>query len=99
MNEATANISWLPFDPRDWEQLPPPFGRLKSMVAPTGPKLVPNKSTATFFDRCVHEGSLELALERDGMYRRFDETERRKLHVCAPLDYKEGCSIEPYYEG
>src|SRR5262249_12559357 len=27
------------------------------------------------------------------------ETERRKLHVCAPLDYKEGCSIEPYYEG
>jgi len=96
---AVANISWLPFDPRDWVQLTPAFGQLKSMVAPTGPKLIANKRTATFFDRCVHERSLELALERDGVYRLFDETECRKLHIRVPLDYTEGCGIEPYYDG
>jgi hypothetical protein len=99
VSEAETSISWLPFDPRGWEQLTPAFGRLKSMVAPTGSKLVANKRTATFFDRNVHEGQLELALEVDGMYRLFDAAERRKLHIRVPLNYEEGCSIEPDYDG
>jgi hypothetical protein len=40
-----------------------------------------------------------LALERDGMYRLFDAAERRKLHIRVPLNYEEGCSIEPDYDG
>jgi hypothetical protein len=99
VNEATANI-WLPFDPRDWVQLTPAFGRLKTMVAPTGPKLIANNHAATYFDRCVHEGLLELVLVApDLTYRRFNAAERQELHICVPLDYAEGCSIAPYYDG
>jgi hypothetical protein len=101
MNEATANISRpLIFNPRDWEQLTPAFGRLKSMVGANGPKLIANSYTATYFDRCVHEGLLELALVApDLTYRLFDAAERRKLTIRVPLNYEEGCSIEPYHEG
>ena len=100
MNEAAANISWLPFDPRDWEQLTPAFGRLRSMVGAHGPKLIANNRAAAFFDRCVHEGRLELALVApDLTYRRFDAAERQELTIRAPLNYEEGCSIEPYHEG
>ena len=98
MTEATANIPW---DPRDWVELIPAFGRLRSMVAPTGPKLIANNHTATYFDRCVHEGLLELALVAPNLtYRLFDDAaERQKLHIRVPLNYEEGCSIEPYHEG
>jgi hypothetical protein len=100
MNEATANISWLPFDPRDWVQLTPAFGRLKSVVAPHGPKFTANNYAATYFDRYVHEGLLELILVApDLTYRRFDAAERQKLTIRVPLNYEEGCSIEPYYDG
>jgi hypothetical protein len=100
MNEAAANISWLPFDPRDWEQLTPAFGRLRSKVGTHGPKLIANNRAAAFFDRCVHEGLLELALVApDFTYRLFDVAERQKLTIRVPLNYEEGCSIEPYYEG
>ena len=101
MNEAAANISWLPFDPRDWEQLTPAFGRLRSMVGAHGPKLIVNNHAAAFFDRCVHKGLLELALVTPDFttYRRFDAAERQKLTIRAPLNYEEGCSIEPYHEG
>src|SRR5215472_10369022 len=96
MNEATANISWLPFDPRDWVQLTPAFGQFKSVVAPHGPKLIANSQTAAYFDRCVHDGRLELALVApDFTYRLFDDAERRKLTIRVPLDYEEGCGIEP----
>jgi hypothetical protein len=100
MNEATANISWLPFDPRDWVQLTPAFGRLKSVVAPHGPKLVANNHAATYFDQCVHKGLLELALVApDFTYRQFNDAERQELHIRVPLNYKEGCNIEPHYDG
>jgi hypothetical protein len=100
MNEVTANIPWLPFDPRDWEQLTPAFGRLRSMVGTHGPKLIANNRAAAFFDRCVHEGLLELALVApDFTYRLFDVAERQKLTIRVPLNYEEGCSIEPYHEG
>ena len=100
MNEATANISWLPFDPRDWVQLTPAFGRLKSVVAPHGPKFTANNYAATYFDRCVHEGLLELALVApDFTYRQFNDAERQELHIRVPLNYKEGCNIEPHYDG
>ena len=100
MNEAAANISWLPCDPRDWEQLTPAFGRLRSMVGAHGPKLIANNRAAAFFDRCVHEGRLELALVApDLTYRLFDAAERQKLTIRVPLNYEEGCSIEPYHEG
>ena len=91
----------LIFDPLDWEQLTPAFGRLRSMVGVNGPKLIANNLTANCFDRYVHEGRLELVLVAlDGTYRRFDDDEeRRKLHICAPLNYQEGCTIEPYYAG
>jgi hypothetical protein len=43
---------------------------------------------------------LELALVApDFRYRLFDEEERRKLTIRVPLNYEEGCSIEPPYEG
>src|SRR5262245_32833180 len=98
MNEATANISRpLFFNPPDWVQLTPAFGQLKSVVAPHGPKLIANSHTATYFNWCVHEGHLELALVApDLTYRLFDDAERRKLTIRVPLDYKEGCGIEPY---
>jgi len=101
MTEAAANISWLPFDPGDWEQLTPAFGRLRSMVGAHGPKLIANTRAAAFFNQCVHDGRLELALVApDLTYRLFDEKERRKLTIRVPLNYEEGCSIEPpYYEG
>jgi hypothetical protein len=100
VTEADANIPWFPFDSRDWEQLTPAFGQLKSMVGAHGPKLIANNRTATFFDRNVHEGLLELALERgDGMYRLFDAAERQNLNIRVPLNYEEGCSIEPDYDG
>jgi len=96
MNEA--NISW--FDPRTLVQLTPAFGQLKSVVAPHGPKLIANDRTARYFDHCVHEGLLGLVLERlDGTYWLPDAEERRKLHIRVPLDYGEGCSIEPRYDG
>jgi hypothetical protein len=98
--EAITNISWLPFDPRDWEQLTPAFGRLRSMVGAHGPKLIADNRAAAFFDRCVHEGLLELALVApDLTYRLFDAAERQKLTIRVPLNYEEGCSIEPYHEG
>jgi len=99
--EAETNISWLPFDPRDWEQLTPAFGLLRSMVGAHGPKLIVNNRAAAFFDRCVHKGRLELALVAPDLtsYRLFDEAERRKLTIRVPLNYEEGCSIEPYYKG
>src|SRR5262249_53199989 len=63
-------------------------------------KLIANNHTATFFNQCVHDGRLELALVApDLTYRLFDEKERRKLTIRVPLDYKEGCGIEPYHEG
>src|SRR5262249_55608543 len=31
--------------------------------------------------------------------RLFDAAERQKLTIRVPLNYEEGCSIEPYYEG
>jgi hypothetical protein len=100
VNEATANISWLPLDPRDWVQLTPAFGRLKSVVAPHGPKLIANDRTASYFDHYVHEGLLGLVLEKpDGTYWLPDAEERRKLHIRVPLNYAEGCSIEPHYDG
>jgi len=101
MNEATANISWLPFDPRDWEQLTPAFGRLRSMVGAYGSKLIANNRAAAFFDRCVHKERLELALVAPDLtsYRLFDDAERQKLTIRVPLNYEEGCSIEPYHEG
>jgi hypothetical protein len=101
MNEAVANISWLPFDPRDWEQLTPAFGRLRSTVGAHGPKLIVNNRAAAFFDRCVHEGRLELALVTPDLttYRLFDAEERQKLAIRVPLNYEEGCGMEPYYEG
>jgi hypothetical protein len=100
MNEVAAYIPWLPFDPRDWEQLTPAFGRLRSVVGAHGPKLIANNRAAAFFERCVHKGRLELALVApDLTYRLFDAVERQKLTICVPLDYEEGCSIKPYYEG
>jgi len=101
MNEAAANISRpLIFDPRDWELLTPAFGRLKSMVGANGPKLIANSYAAAYFDRYVHEGILELALVApDFTYRLFDATERQKLTIRVPLNYEEGCGIEPYHEG
>src|SRR5262249_906032 len=97
VTEATANIPW---DPRDWVELTPAFGRLRSMVAPTGPKLIANNLTATYFDRCVHNSQLLLALVApDLTYRIFDDAaERQKLHIRVPLNYKEGCGIEPPHE-
>jgi len=98
VTEATANIPW--FDPRALVQLTSAFGQLKSVVAPHGPKLIANNRTARYFDHCVHEGWLELVLEApDGTYRLFDDAERRKLTIRVPLNYEEGCSIEPYHEG
>jgi hypothetical protein len=90
----------LPLDPRDWVQLTPAFGRLKSVVAPHGPKLIANDRTARYFDHYVHEGLLGLVLEKpDGTYWLPDAEERRKLHIRVPLNYAEGCSIEPHYDG
>src|SRR6516162_8971658 len=99
MNEAAANISWLPFDPRDWEQLTPAFGRYRSLVDEPN-NFVANNLAARCFDRNVHNGLLELALVRaDGMYRLFDAAERQKLNIRVPLNYREGCGIEPFYAG
>lgn len=99
MTEAVAKIAWLPFDPRDWVPLTPAFGRYRSLVDEPN-TLVANTLAATCFDRDVHDGRLELALVAlDGTYRLFDATERRKLHIGVPLNYQEGCRIEPYYEG
>ena len=71
------------------------------MVGAHGPKLIVNNHAAAFFDRCVHKGLLELALVTPDFttYRRFDAAERQKLTIRAPLNYEEGCSIEPYHEG
>jgi hypothetical protein len=70
------------------------------MVGAHGPKLIANNRAATFFNRCVHEGLLELALVApDLTYRGFDAEERQKLTIRVPLNYEEGCSIEPYHEG
>src|SRR5262249_48080673 len=101
MNEVTANIPWLPFDPRDWEQLTSAFGRLRSMVGAHGPKLIANNRAAAFFDRCVHKGRLELALVAPDftLYRLFDDAERQKLTIRVPLNYEEGCNIEPPHDG
>jgi hypothetical protein len=91
VTEAVAKIPW--FDSRDWVPLTSAFGRLKSIVEA-------NDLTATCFNRYVHEGLLELALVApDGTYRLFDAAERQKLTIRAPLNYQEGCSIEPYHEG
>ena len=99
MPEAEQDIARI-FCPRDWVPLTPAFGRLKSMVGANGPKFIANNYTATYFDRCVHEGLLELALVApDLTYRLFDAAERQKLTIRAPLNYEEGCSIEPYHEG
>jgi hypothetical protein len=71
------------------------------MVGAHGPKLIANNRAATFFDRCVHEGLLDLALVAPDhlTYRLFDDVERQKLTIRVPLNYEEGCSIEPPYEG
>jgi len=70
------------------------------MVGTHGPKLIANNRAAAFFGRCVHEGLLELALVApDFTYRLFDVAERQKLTIRVPLNYEEGCSIEPYHEG
>jgi hypothetical protein len=70
------------------------------MVGAHGSKLIANNRAATFFDRCVHKGLLELALVApDLTYRLFDAAERQKLTIRAPFSYEEGCSIAPYHEG
>jgi hypothetical protein len=97
---SRRSAATLIFDPRDLVPLTFAFGRLKSVVAPHGPKLIANIRTARYFDHCVHEGLLGLVLEApDGTYSMPDAVERRKLHICVPLNYQEGCSIEPYHEG
>jgi hypothetical protein len=84
----------LIFDPLKWVALTPAFGRYKSLVGG------PNNLAATCFDRDVHEELLELALVApDGTYRVPDAAERQKLTIRVPLNYEEGCSIEPYHEG
>jgi hypothetical protein len=85
------------FDPRKGVELTDAFGQLKRIV---GPRDVGNKHTVKYFNRKVHAGELELILVRpDGTYRRFnDAAERQKLNVRAPLNFKEGCSVELYIE-
>ena len=101
MPEATANISWLPFDPRDWEQLTPAFGRLRSMVGAHGPKFIVNNRAAAFFDRCVHEGLLDLALLAPGCSTLTEfgkaDCERRTIH--AAFRPAEAVWVEPREDG
>jgi hypothetical protein len=84
------------FDPRKGVELTDAFGQLKRIV---GPRDVGNKHTVKYFNRKVHAGELELILVRpDGTYREFDAAEHQKLNIRVPLNYEEGCSIEPYFE-
>jgi hypothetical protein len=88
------------FDPCDWVQLTPAYGRLRSIVGPNNRNTYFNQLTATKFNWYVHEGLLTLGLvASDGTYRVPDAVERQKLTIRVPLNYEEGCSIEPYYEG
>jgi hypothetical protein len=85
------------FNPPDWVALTPAFGQYRS----DGPNnLATNNLAATCFDRDVHEGLLRLGLvASDGTYREPGAATRQKLNIRVPLNYREGCSIEPYYEG
>jgi hypothetical protein len=81
------------FDPREWVQLTPAFGQLKSIIGA-------RDDTVTCFNRYVHEGLLGLGLlASDGTMRLFDASECQKLTFHAPLNFEEGCRIEPYHEG
>jgi hypothetical protein len=61
---------------------------------------VANSLAATCFNRDVHEELLELGLVApDGTYRVPNAAIRQELNIRVPLNYREGCSIEPYYEG
>jgi hypothetical protein len=88
------------FNPPDWVALTPAFGRYRSLVDEPN-NLVANNIAATCFNRDVHEGLLELGLVApdDGTYRAPNAAIRQELNIRVPLDYREGCSIEPYYEG
>lgn len=87
------------FNLPDWVALTPAFGRYRSLVNEPN-NLVANNLAATCFNRHVHEELLELGLVApDGTYRVPNAAIRQKLNIRVPLNYREGCSIEPHYEG
>ena len=87
------------FDPRNWAALTPAFGQYRSIV--DGPNnLVANNHAATWWDRDVHEGLLRLGLvASDGTVREPGAAVRQELNIRVPLNWREGCSIEPPYDG